>query len=57
LLRDSLASNMISEAKALTASHENAKAIQLDANNSHSLGSLIEEADVVVRLVQLLFPQ
>ena len=42
---------MINEANALVASHSNAKAVQLDASDSSHLGSLIDEADVVVRLV------
>jgi len=46
-----VASNMINEANALVASHSNAKAVQLDVSDSNSLGSLIEEADVVVSLL------
>lgn len=44
---------MINEANALVSSHDNAKAVHLDANDAVGLGSLIEQADVVVRLVVL----
>ena len=45
---------MPSESESLVSRHSNAQAVHLDvASDSNRVGSLIEEADVVVRLVLL----
>lgn len=51
-----LVESTINEANAFVASHSNTKAVQLDASGSKHLGSLVDEADVIISAAFSLIP-
>jgi saccharopine dehydrogenase-like NADP-dependent oxidoreductase len=49
------ASNTVEEARRLTAGHTNALAVRVDMSDRQGVKKLVEEADLVVRSVAIIF--